>query len=195
MPAVDAVIIGSSAGGPPALQQILGTLPADLPAGIVVVQHMPLGTTGHLASLLSKATGLRVREAGPGDQVKPGIVLIVPAGKDISFAKIGRRVRVCLAPSPPEATVTPSIDRAFRAAAAMFGHRLLGVLLTGMGDDGARGLLEIRKGGGRTIAEAESSAKVYGMPKVAAEMLAAQEVRDLSEIGGRIVGIATDKAP
>lgn len=192
---VDAVLIGSSAGGPPTLQKILGTLPVDFPTPIVVIQHMPVGSTAHLAHLLDNTSNLAAREAEPGDVLMPGTIYVAPAGRDITFTRVGRRHRVCLAPPSPGSMHSPSIDKAFRSAADTFGHRLLGVLMTGMGEDGAHGLLEIRKRGGRTIAEAESSAVVYGMPKAAAELLAAQEVRDVSEVSARLIGIVTGSAP
>lgn len=194
-PVVDAVLIGSSAGGPPALQRVLGGLPSDFPVPIVVIQHMPPGSTEHLAHLLDATCDISVREAGPGDELVPATVYVAPAGRDISFARVGTRHRICLSQPSPGSLHSPSIDKAFVAGADTFGHRLLGVLMTGMGDDGAHGLLRIRNSGGRTIAEAESSAVVYGMPKAAADILAAQEMRDISEIPARLVGIVTGTAP
>lgn len=195
VPAVDAVLVGASAGGPSALEHVLAQIPVGFPVGIVVLQHMPAESNVHLATLLNRVCALDVAEAGPGEEIRPGRVLVAPAGKDVTFTKLGRRVLVCLSPPPPGSTYSPSIDRAFRSGVECFGHRLLGVLLTGMGEDGAKGLLEIRERGGRTIAEAESSAKVFGMPRAAADLLAAQEVRDLSEIGPRVVGIVTGSRP
>jgi two-component system chemotaxis response regulator CheB len=182
----DVVVIGTSTGGPPALQQLIPALPGDLPAGVVVVQHIPRGFTKPLAERLNAASRVRVREAAEGDIVRPGEVLVAPGAVHCTFYRRGGEVVVILSPEPADTLHRPSVDVTMTSAAAIWRSRAVGVLLTGMGSDGARGMLAVRRAGGRTIAESAESCVVYGMPKAAVELGAVDESVHLSRIAGRI---------
>jgi two-component system chemotaxis response regulator CheB len=185
------VIVGASTGGPPALQGLIPALPSDLSAGVVVVQHMPAGFTRPLAGRLDAASGLSVREAEPGDRVRPGEVLIAPGGRHLSFVRRGAETVVALGLEPSESLHRPSVDVTMQSAAERWGPGAAGVLLTGMGSDGAAGMWAIRSRGGWTIAESEESCVVYGMPRAAVELGAVDEVAPLGSIADRIVAAVT----
>jgi len=183
----DMVVVGASTGGPPALQALISALPADLPAGVVVVQHIPAGFTRPLAARLDAASALSVREAEQGDRVRPGEVLVAPGGRHLTFAKRCGEVIVELDSGPSETLHRPSVDVTMRSAAELCGRRSVGVLLTGMGTDGAWGMWSIRARGGWTLAESEESCVVYGMPRAAVELGAASEVVPLWKMAARLV--------
>lgn len=170
------VLIASSTGGPRALRYIIPKLPADTPAFFLVIQHLPIGFTASMAKDLDRLSALPVREAEDGDQPAMGMVLIAPAGKHCSFSRGGI---IRLTDDPPLWGVKPAADVSFASAGTVFGTRTIGVVLTGMGHDGAHGLAVIRSHGGRTLAEAESSCVVYGMPKEAVESGSAERSVDL----------------
>ncbi len=184
------VLIGCSTGGPAALQNIIPHLPADLPAGLVVVQHIPRGFSQSLAEHLNMRSALEVIHGYKGAEVKPGRAIICPAGCETHFRKAGGKVVIdlkkCDEPIPP-ATFRPSVDQVIDAAIAVYQGKILGVLLTGMGRDGAAGLLKIRNLGGRTIAQDEVSCTVFGMPKAAIELGAAEKIVALPKIAQEIV--------
>ncbi|AQS59851.1 protein-glutamate methylesterase/protein-glutamine glutaminase [Desulforamulus ferrireducens] len=186
---IDLVVIGCSTGGPAALQQIIPYLPANLPAGVVVVQHIPVGFSKSMAEHLDKKSAITVRHAEEGDEVKPGQVLIAPAGFDLNFRPRGNGAIVTLSnqgqPLAPGG-FRPSVDWVMKSAAEVYGCRALGVLLTGMGRDGAQGMLSIKEQGGPTIAEHESTCVVYGMPKAAIDLGAAQKIVPLPQIAQEI---------
>ncbi len=182
----DVVVIGASTGGPPALQTLIPALPADLHAGVVVVQHIPAGFTRPLAGRLNAASALSVREAEQGDRVLPGEVLIAPGGRHLTFADRGGELVVVLDAEPSETLHRPSVDVTMQSAAERRGRRSAGVLLTGMGTDGAWGMWAIRSRGGWTLAESEESCVVYGMPRAAVELGAASEVIPLGRIAARL---------
>jgi two-component system chemotaxis response regulator CheB len=185
------VVIGSSTGGPAALQRIIPELPGDLPAGVVVVQHIPAGFSSSLADHLAKTSAIKVKHAADGDPVLQGQVLIAPAGADFYFHSTNERLEVKLLKSiarPAPGVFHPSVDEVMISAARLCGPKVLGVLLTGMGRDGARGMLEIKKKEGRTIAEAEESCVVFGMPKAAIENGAVDKIVPLKDIAREIVG-------
>ncbi|MCL4439035.1 MAG: chemotaxis response regulator protein-glutamate methylesterase [Firmicutes bacterium] len=189
---IDLVVIGCSTGGPAALQQIIPYLPADLPAGVVIVQHIPVGFSKSMAEHLDKKSVIAVRHAAEGDEIKPGQVLVAPAGYDLNFKPRGNGAVVTLsnqgAPLPPGG-FRPSVDWVMQSAAEIYGCRTLGVLLTGMGRDGARGMLAIKEQGGPTIAEHESTCVVYGMPKAAVDLGAAQKIVPLPQIAREIQAV------
>jgi two-component system chemotaxis response regulator CheB len=164
-----AVAIGASTGGPTALQAIIPRLPRDLGAAVLVVQHIPLGFTRYLAERLATRSALPVREAEDGEPVVPGHVLIAPAGQHLKLEARGDSVEVKLDEEPRSSLHRPSADVLMASVADVFGRRSLGVVLTGMGSDGAQGLTAIRKAGGRTLAESEETCVIYGMPKAAIE--------------------------
>jgi two-component system, chemotaxis family, protein-glutamate methylesterase/glutaminase len=175
----DLCVIGTSTGGPPALQYILERLPAAFPMPIALVQHMPLGFTKPFADRLNLLCRLAVREARNGDSLIPGRVLVAPAGRHLVVA--GDRT-VSLQNEPGKTAHTPSVDVLMRSAACAWPGRVLGILLTGMGDDGAVGMAAIRAAGGVTLGESEASCVVYGMPRAARLLGAVEYERPLTEI-------------
>ncbi len=178
------VAIGASAGGPAALARLLRSLPADFPAGIVVVQHMDPEFAPGLAHWLDSHTHLSVRIAQPGDRPKPGTVLIAGRNEHLILNSSSRLVYT---PSPVDAVCHPCIDVFFRSVERHWKTDATGVLLTGMGRDGAEGLRLLQKKGHYTIAQDESTSAVYGMPRAAAQLSAAREVLALEQIGPRLV--------
>lgn len=164
-----AVAIGASTGGPAALQVIVPALPADFPAAVLVVQHIPRGFSRSLAERLAAKSALPVREAEDGEPVEPGVVLVAPAGLHLKLHRRGATVEIALDEEPRAALHRPSVDVLMTSVARVYGARALGVVLTGMGSDGTLGLRAIRQAGGRTLAESQESAVIYGMPKAAIE--------------------------
>jgi two-component system, chemotaxis family, protein-glutamate methylesterase/glutaminase len=166
---IDVVVIAASSGGPSALQAVVPALPEGLRQAVLIVQHMPAGFTRSLAERLDARSRLPVREAAEGDAVEPGLVLLAPAGRHMTVKKRGARAQVILEDEPRTALHRPSADVLMTSVARAFGPRALGVVLTGMGADGVEGLRAIRQAGGRTLAEAEETCMIYGMPKAAVE--------------------------
>jgi len=177
-------VIGASTGGPAAVQALLEGLPAEFPVPVVIVQHMPPGFTRPFANRLDGLCRLEVAEAEDGQRLEPGIVVVAPAGIHL---KLSPSLVVTLSPEPASTRHVPSVDVVFRSAVKARPGAVLGVLLTGMGDDGAEGLSLIRAQGGVTIAESQESCAVYGMPRAAVERGAAQYVLPLLEIR-RVLG-------
>jgi two-component system chemotaxis response regulator CheB len=184
----EVVAIGTSTGGPPALQQIIPRLPAAFAGTILVVQHMPVGFTRSLAERLDQRSLLPVREAEDGEALVPGQVLIAPAGRHL---KVRRRPtqspRVWLDDEPRGALHRPSVDVLMATVARVYGPRALGIVLTGMGTDGVEGLRAIRAAGGRTLAESEESCVIYGMPKAALEAGVAERAVPLARMADEIL--------
>jgi len=178
------VAIASSLGGPKALSVVLKMLPKDFPAPVCICQHISNGFTEGLAQWLGSETPLRVVEASDGEEMVPGSVYIARSGTHLVVRSKGR---LSLDPSPPVRGFRPSCDVLLTSAAEAFGTRTLGVILTGMGRDGARGLKEIRERGGRTIAQDKASCAVYGMPKEAVRLGAAEAVRPLDQIAPTLI--------
>jgi two-component system chemotaxis response regulator CheB len=160
------VAIGTSTGGTLALEEVLTALPRVTP-GIVIVQHMPEKFTAAFAERLNKLCQLEVKEARHGDRVLPGRALIAPGGKHMLLRRDGANYHVDVIDGPLVNRHRPSVDVLFRSVAKQAGANALGIIMTGMGDDGAAGLLEMRKAGARTVAQDEESCVVYGMPKEA----------------------------
>jgi len=185
------IAIGASTGGVQALAQILQEMPHNAP-GIVIVQHMPQGFTRAFADRLDMSTRIRVREAQDGDLVSPGVALIAPGG-DRHMVLAGRAPhwRVSLVDGPPVCFSRPAVDRLFHAVARHAGAHACAALLTGMGKDGAAGLLAIRQAGGVTIAQDEATSVVWGMPAAAIEVQAAQSVRPLDDIAPALLFAAS----
>lgn len=161
---IDVLAIGVSTGGPNALAAILPGLPAAFPVPIVVVQHMPPLFTRLLAERLSSISALTVREAGDGAVLEPGTAWIAPGNYHLTLRRDGERVRAALNQDPPENSCRPAVDPLFRSAVEVYGSRVLGVVLTGMGQDGLRGGEAIHRAGGRLLAQDEASSVVWGMP-------------------------------
>lgn len=181
------VALGTSTGGTQALEAVLTRLPADCP-GIVVVQHMPEKFTAAFAHRLNQLCRCEVREAVDGDRVIPGLVLIAPGGRHMQLRRSGAQYRVGVADGPPVNRHKPSVDVLFRSVANTAGRNALGIIMTGMGDDGAQGLLAMRQAGAHTIAQDQESSVVFGMPREAIEIGAAAEVLPLSQMAEAIVG-------
>lgn len=183
------VIIGASTGGPPALREVIAKLPPSLPVPVVIIQHITRGFSKPLAEQLGKATSLKVREAVPGEMLLPGTVYVAPAGYTFKIEKNGSRFTAKII-EPAEylpAHFYPSVDEAMLSAAEVAGDKVIGVLLTGMGKDGALGMKAIKERGGYTIAQDEETSVVYGMPKAAVDLGAASRVLPLEEIAREIV--------
>jgi two-component system chemotaxis response regulator CheB len=178
------VAIAASLGGPKAVSQVLRMLPRGFPAPIAYCQHISEGFTEGLAHWLAMETTLRVKEAEDSVVMEPGTVYIAPSGSHLFVRPEGR---LELDSGPPLRGFRPSCDMLLTSAGEAFGSRCIGVILTGMGRDGARGLKEIRERGGRTIAQDEATSVVWGMPREAVQLGAAQEVLPLGRIGSTLL--------
>ena len=186
---IEVVAIGSSTGGPAALQIILTRLPHNFSASVVISQHMPKGFTGPLAERLDHLSKLKIKEAEDGDVIEQGRVLICPGGYHMMFKKKGRECHVQLKEAVKEDRYVPSVDLMMSSAAEHYSTRAMGVVLTGMGNDGKKGMLEIKSKGGYTIAESEETAVVFGMPAEVISAGAADRVLPLSEIPVELINI------
>lgn len=175
------VALGTSTGGTQALELVLGALPAVCP-GIVIVQHMPPQFTAAFATRLNGLCEIEVREARDRDRVVPGCALIAPGGKHMMLVRSGAQYHVEVKDGPPVNRHRPSVDVLFRSVAKSAGKNALGIIMTGMGDDGARGLKEMRDAGAHTVAQDEASCVVYGMPKEAVSLNAAERVAPLESL-------------
>ncbi|GAV26197.1 Bifunctional protein GlmU [Carboxydothermus islandicus] len=184
------ILIGVSTGGPKALMEIIPRLPGDLDAAVVIIQHMPENFTASFAARLNNYSELYVKEAEDGESLERGKVLVARGGINLKLErKLGTNVvRVRYTPLPRETIYWPSVDVAFRSALTVIEpHRIIAVLLTGMGDDGAQAMVEIKQKGGYTIAESEETAVVWGMPREAIERGGATEVLPVYQIADRLV--------
>jgi two-component system chemotaxis response regulator CheB len=180
------VAIGISTGGPQSLQYVLAQFPADFPGSIVVVQHMPEGFTDMFARRLDECCSLNVKEAQSGDLLQAGRVLICPGSRHIKVKKLPLGDIVILSDDPPVNGHRPSADVMFKSVAEEFGPKAIGVLMTGMGEDGANGLGLIKGAGGMTIAQGEQSCVVFGMPKAAIERGHVTRVVELDALSGTL---------
>ena len=180
------VCIGASTGGTEALSDVLEALPANCP-GILIVQHMPQGFTAAFARRLDGTCAMKVTEAEDGEPVSPGHAYIAPGSRHMLLQRTGTRYHIAVKDGPPVSRHRPSVDVLFRSAAQYAGSNALGVIMTGMGDDGARGLLEMRKLGAATRAQDEESCVVFGMPKEAIGRGAAEKVVALNHIPREIM--------
>ncbi|KJV32641.1 chemotaxis protein CheY [Aquitalea magnusonii] len=179
------VAIGTSTGGTQALEAILTTLPRTCP-GLAIVQHMPEKFTASFAERLDRLSEIEVKEAASGDRILPGRALIAPGGKHMMIKRSGAYYQVEVVDGPLVSRHKPSVDVLFRSAAKFAGRNALGIIMTGMGDDGARGLKEMHDAGAKTIAQDEDSCVVFGMPKEAIKLGAADEVMPLDNIAKAI---------
>ncbi len=179
------VVIGSSTGGTQALELIMTSLPADSP-GIAVVQHMPEKFTAMYAQRLNGLCAVEVREAKDGDRLERGVVLIAPGGRHLQLRKAGGQYFARVIEGPPVNRHKPSVDVLFKSAAECAGKDLLAIILTGMGDDGARGMKQLHDGGARTIAQDEASCVVFGMPKEAIKLGAVDDIFPLDRMAQSI---------
>jgi len=182
-------LIAASTGGPRTLERLLIRLPAELPSPIVVVQHMPAEFTRSFAGRLNERCALQVQEASEADVLAPGQVYVAPGGYHTRLIRISEKgfVTIHLDHSSPVHSLRPRADLTMTDAAHLFGERCLGVVLTGMGDDGTAGLAEICQAGGMTIAQDQETSAIYGMPKAAADNQVAQLILSPDEIAAEIV--------
>ncbi len=180
------IAIGTSTGGTQALEEVLVRLPRVCP-GILIVQHMPEKFTASFAERLNSLAQIQVREAKNNDRIIPGLALIAPGGKHMALKRNGAQYHVEIFDGAPVNRHRPSVDVLFRSVAKFAGRNATGIIMTGMGDDGARGLLEMREAGARTVAQDEQSCVVFGMPKEAIQLGAVKEVLPLSRISSVIV--------
>jgi two-component system, chemotaxis family, protein-glutamate methylesterase/glutaminase len=182
------VALGTSTGGPKALQEILPLLPADLSVGVLIVQHMPQGFTGPFARRLDNLCKVSVREAAHNEVIEPGTVYIAPAGQHMTVARrTASRVTIQLGQTPPGTLHMPSVDVMMLSAAEVFRGLCMGVIMTGMGADGVQGMQAIAREGGLTVGQDETSCTVYGMPRSCAEAGVLQRVVPLTQIPEQIL--------
>jgi two-component system chemotaxis response regulator CheB len=180
------VAVGTSTGGTEALRVLLTGLPLDAP-GFVVVQHMPEMFTAAFAERLNQHCQVFVKEGEDGDRVRPGCVLIAPGNRHTLVVRNGAQYAIRVTDGPLVARHRPSVDVLFRSVAQAAGRNAVGVLMTGMGDDGAEGLLEMKRAGAATIAQDEATSVVFGMPRAAIERGAVEDTLPLSRIAGAIL--------
>jgi len=167
---VDAIVIGISTGGPQGLKYLIPQLPEDFRIPIAIVLHIPAGFTEMYAARLDELSELKVMEAKEGDSLRPGLVLIAPGGRHLTFRRSADgSVAAHVDPQPFDTLHTPSVDVLFESAAETFGDRVLGIVMTGMGSDGKQGAARIKARGGRIYTEAEETCVVYGMPAAVVE--------------------------
>ncbi len=184
---VDAVAIGVSTGGPNALAEVFGALPADLSVPIIVVQHMPANFTRLLAERLDGRSAIRVAEARNGVLMEAGVVWIAPGDYHAVVRRQGASVQVLTNQGPPENSCRPSVDTLFRSVAEVYGGNVLGVIMTGMGQDGLSGAEHVRAAGGQIIVQDEVSSVVWGMPGVVVQAGLADKVLPPAAIADEIV--------
>ena len=180
------VVLGSSTGGTQAIETVLMGLPADAP-GIAIVQHMPEKFTAMYASRLDGNCAMNVREARDGDRLERGVVLIAPGGQHMQLRKAGGQYYAVVLDGPPVNRHKPSVDVLFKSAAECAGRDALAIILTGMGDDGARGMKLLHERGARTIAQNEETCVVFGMPKEAIAMGGVDEIIALNQVARSIL--------
>lgn len=186
------IVLGASTGGTEAIRVLLKTMPADMP-GMVIVQHMPEGFTKSFSNSLNQISKMEVKEAENGDKVYRGRVLIAPGNKHMLLKRVGKEYIVEVKDGPLVNRHRPSVDVLFRSAARYVGKNAVGVILTGMGNDGAKGMSELHDTGAYTIGQDEASCVVYGMPKEAFKAGAVDKVLPLNEITGHLVSILSNK--
>jgi two-component system chemotaxis response regulator CheB len=183
------VAVGASTGGTVALETLLRAFPPNAP-GTLVTQHMPETFTRAFAQRLDQVTQVNVKEAEDGDSVVPGVVLVAPGDRHLQLRRDGARYYASVRDGPRVNRHRPSVDVLFRSVAQAAGRNALGVILTGMGGDGAQGLLEMKQAGARTFAQDEATCVVFGMPRVAIELGAADRVVPLPQMAGAVLEAA-----
>jgi two-component system chemotaxis response regulator CheB len=181
------LVIGASTGGPVAVQQVLTGLPAGFPVPVLVVIHMPAAFTSTYAERLNSLCALQVSEARDESQLRPGSVLVAPGGLQTRVVAQGEQLRVNVAPGSPGELYHPSVDHALDSAARAAGSETLGIMLTGMGSDGAIGAQVLRRAGGRVWAQDRYSSVVYGMPRAVAEAGIAERILPIDRVARTLV--------
>lgn len=184
------IAIGTSTGGPRALQTLLPALPANLPVGLLLVQHMPPGFTGPFAQRMNTLCKITVREAEPEDMIEPGVALLAPATWHMTVHRINRlHHAVRLSKEPATTLHRPSVDVLMNSVAEVYGGSAMGIILTGMGADGAIGMKAIFQQGGYTVGQDEASSTVYGMPRACAEAGVVRRVLPLDQMAREILRV------
>jgi len=183
------IAIGASAGGTEALRVVLEGMPADGPA-VVMTQHLPAGFSAAFADRLNRHSAMAVREASEGEAILPGHAYLPPGGKHLQVVRDGARWRCKIDDGPPVNRHKPAVDVLFQSVARNAGANAIGAVLTGMGDDGARGLLEMLQAGASTLVQDEATSVVWGMPGTAFRLGAAQEVLPLEKIAERLIALS-----
>ncbi|WP_045767427.1 protein-glutamate methylesterase/protein-glutamine glutaminase [Xanthomonas albilineans] len=183
------IAIGASAGGTEALRVVLEGMPADAPA-VVMTQHLPAGFSTAFADRLNRHSAMAVREASEGEAILPGHAYLPPGGKHLQVIRDGARWRCKIDDGPPVNRHKPAVDVLFQSVARNAGANAIGAILTGMGDDGARGLLEMLQAGASTLVQDEATSVVWGMPGTAFRLGAAQEVLPLNKIAERLIALS-----
>jgi two-component system chemotaxis response regulator CheB len=186
------LVIGASTGGTEALSFLLRQLPASMP-GIVIVQHMPEFFTASFADRLNRLSALSVKEAAPGDEVGAGQVILARGNRHVILRRRHHRYSVELLDGPPVSRHRPSVDVLFRSAAQQAGAHAIGVLLTGMGDDGAAGMLELKQSGAITIAQDRESSTVFGMPNEAIKQGGVDRILPLDQIASALIQLIKEQ--
>jgi two-component system chemotaxis response regulator CheB len=181
------VAIGTSTGGPVALQQVLTALPGDFPVPIVLIQHMPASFTTAFAKRLDQTCALSIKEAEDGDLLQPGAALLAPGGKQMLVESRGDRLRVAVRESRPEQNYKPCVDITFASIAKAVPGKSLSVVLTGMGADGREGARLLKQGGAQVWAQDEESSVIYGMPMAVEKAGLADEVIGLTQVAARLM--------
>ena len=184
---IGVIVIGTSTGGPVALREVLGQLPGDLAAPVLIVQHMPAQYTHSLAQRLNENSQLEVVEACDEMLLEPGWAFVAPGGRQMKIVQRGARCRVQITDDPPENSCRPAVDYLFRSAAEIFGRRTLAVVMTGMGRDGLEGCRTLKKKGAVIFAQHPDGCVVYGMPKAVIEDELPDRIIPLNEIGSAII--------
>jgi two-component system chemotaxis response regulator CheB len=184
---VELVVVGISTGGPQALNRMLPQFEADLPVPVLIVQHMPPVFTKSLAKDLDKRCSLTVSEAVDGQPVSAGHILIAPGGKQMKVVREGEEATVRITNDPPENSCRPSVDYLFRSVTRAYGSNAVGVIMTGMGNDGAQGCRQLKQRGAAIIAQDEASCVVFGMPREPILEGIVDVVAPLDEIATEIV--------
>ena len=197
LPATPAIVaVGASTGGPRALQEVLPLLPRDLEVPVLIVQHMPAGFTAPFAQRLNALCRVKVREAVDKDLIEPGLVYVAPAGLHMTVQSTGdSNACIRLESRPADHLHIPSVDILMKSVARSFGNRAMGVILTGMGSDGAEGMKAIFREGGLTIGQDEATCAVYGMPRACAELGVLSLVVPLSQVPAQILEATRYRRP
>ncbi len=188
------IAIGASTGGTEAIRTVVTAFPADMP-GVVIVQHMPAGFTKMFADRLNQICAMEVREAVTGDRVLPGRILVAPGGLQMRVTRSGGIYQVSCEPGEPVSGHCPSVDVLMHSVARHVGANAIGIMLTGMGADGADGMLAMRQAGARNMAQDEASSVVFGMPRVAFERGGAEKLRPLNAIASATIKLLSEKRP
>ncbi|MCP4683886.1 MAG: chemotaxis response regulator protein-glutamate methylesterase [bacterium] len=184
---IDIIALGSSTGGPPALQTLISALPRNLPVGMVIAQHMPQTFTKSLADRLDSVCSVTVREAADGDPIEPGTVLIAPGGKHLTVKRYGGRARAVVSAEPGDTLYKPCVDVMFNSVSEAFGANTMSVILTGMGSNGLDGSRNVKGKGGILIAQDEASSVVYGMPRAVAEASLTDHIAPIDTLAAEII--------